>query len=461
MLARTNYSNNIQETIDLLSSETIFDTENIRSFEHEFEHYIGVPSCFAFNSGHDALFIALKAMNLSSKDEVLIQSLTYCGLIDVIAQAGATPVLIDSSLDDLNANESQILDQITERTRVIIPIHTFGLPCNIKEIASIARENDCCLIEDCAHSIGGKYNGVTLGNYGDMAIFSFHFDKPLSTGRGGILAVKNAEYLAGINEQLTQYERAPLEEELFEIISLMVLKVALRRDVYDSYLSRGFGKQYLRQYPDFYTKLRDLIQQKVPEETFVQEIKDHLKANKSGRDLQQNIMFRAIRRQKKWLNEKIRRPAFHTFDITALKMNSILSLIGIHELRQVSAYNAQRNRIAAKFYSSIEPDDAFQVPHISEGKEPTLLKFNIMHKSEETVKQISSLSKKAGFEIDTFTWPEPSHTLEPYRSLARYRKNGMKNCEYIATHLLNVPVHAEVQESDIEAISELFNSFKA
>lgn len=156
--------------------------------EKWFNKYLGNPQVLTFNSGRSALFVLLRAFGIGVGDEVLIQSFTCVAVANSVIWAGAKPVYVDID-KTLNMDPCDLPKKITSKTRALIVQHTFGVPADMDAIMAFARKHKLLLFEDCAHSLGARYNEKNLGTLGDGAIFSFGRDKVVSSVFGGLASV--------------------------------------------------------------------------------------------------------------------------------------------------------------------------------------------------------------------------------------------------------------------------------
>ena len=165
-------------------------------FENEFKAYIGSSEAISTNSATAALHLALKAIGLKRDDEVIVPTYTFVATAEVVTYFDAIPVLCDVEEDTHNIDVSKIEQLITDRTKVIIPVHFAGQPCDMDEIYEIAEKYDLYIIEDAAHAIPSSYKGVRIGNLkkSDIACFSFYATKTLSTGEGGMATTNDSVY---------------------------------------------------------------------------------------------------------------------------------------------------------------------------------------------------------------------------------------------------------------------------
>ena len=165
----------------------------VAAFEREFAEFVGAPHACAVSSCTTALHVALAAVGVSPGDEVITVSHSFIATANAIRHCGATPVFVDVETDTFNINTSLIEDAITPATRAILCVHQLGMPCDIVAITNVASRRGLRVIEDAACAAGSELRGAD-GNWervgrphGDVACFSFHPRKLLSTGDGGML----------------------------------------------------------------------------------------------------------------------------------------------------------------------------------------------------------------------------------------------------------------------------------
>ena len=144
----------------------------VECFERGIADYCGVQHAIGVSSGTDALIVAMMAMGIGTGDEVITTPYTFFGTIGSIVRLGAKPVFVDIEPGSFNIDASQIVAAITERTRVIAPVHLFGQMAKMETIRSIAREYDL-LIEDAAQAIGASRNSKIAGSIGHIGCLSF------------------------------------------------------------------------------------------------------------------------------------------------------------------------------------------------------------------------------------------------------------------------------------------------
>lgn len=165
--------------------------ENIKNFELKFKKKYSLKYTSATSSCTGALHLALMALNIKKGDEIILPDTTWVSCANAIKYVGAKPVFVDIKEDTWCINPFEIEKKITKKTRAIMAVHLYGNVCDMDSIINIKKKYKLYLIEDCAESIGAKYKGKSVGSFGDVAVFSFHGTKTMTTGEGGMFACKN------------------------------------------------------------------------------------------------------------------------------------------------------------------------------------------------------------------------------------------------------------------------------
>jgi perosamine synthetase len=171
----------------------------VAAFEQEFAEYVGASHACAVSNCTTALHLALLAVGVGRGDEVVTVSHSYIATANVITYCGATPVFVDVDPDTKNIDPVAVKAAVSERTKAILCVHQIGMPCDLSELVRIAKEFNIPLIEDAACAIGSEYlwdgEWERIGKpHGDIACFSFHPRKVMSTGDGGMITTNNAAF---------------------------------------------------------------------------------------------------------------------------------------------------------------------------------------------------------------------------------------------------------------------------
>lgn len=182
----------IDEVVACLKSGWITTGPRVARFTELLQEYFNAPFVLPLASATAGLHLALLAMNLQPGDEVITTPLTFAATLNTIVLAGGKPVLIDIDPATLNMDVNLLEDAITEKTRVIMPVHFAGLPVDLDPIYELAERHGLRVLEDAAHAIGTEYKGKRLGSFGDTQVFSFHPNKNMTTGEGGCVVTRDA-----------------------------------------------------------------------------------------------------------------------------------------------------------------------------------------------------------------------------------------------------------------------------
>lgn len=188
-------NNDIKDAFDRVFTRSWYiEGVEDRAFEKAFAEYCGVEYCVGVGNGLDALMLALKALEVREGDEVIVPSNTYIATALAVSYVGAKPVFVEPDICTFNINPALIEAAITERTKVIMPVHLYGQACEMEPIMDIAKKHKLYVVEDCAQAHGATYKGKKVGSFGDIAGFSFYPGKNLGAlGDAGAVVTSNKE----------------------------------------------------------------------------------------------------------------------------------------------------------------------------------------------------------------------------------------------------------------------------
>lgn len=183
----------------ILLSGWVTQGPEVAAFEKEFASHVGAPYACAVSSCTTALHLALLAIGVQAGDEVITVSHSFIATANSVRYCGAKPIFVDVQPDTFNLDPTLIESAISERTRAILCVHQMGMPCDLDAILEIAGRHNLRVVEDAACAVGSEilWHGSweKIGKpHGDIACFSFHPRKLLTTGDGGILTTANAEW---------------------------------------------------------------------------------------------------------------------------------------------------------------------------------------------------------------------------------------------------------------------------
>ncbi len=182
----------IDEVVSCLKSGWITTGPRVAAFTEALQQYFAAPYALPLASATAGLHLALIAMGLKPGDEVITTPLTFAATLNAIVLTGAKPVLVDIDPRTYNIDANLLEDAITNKTRVIMPVHFAGLPVDLDVIYALAEQYQLRVLEDAAHAIGSEYKGKRIGSFGDTQVFSFHPNKNMTTGEGGCVVTRDA-----------------------------------------------------------------------------------------------------------------------------------------------------------------------------------------------------------------------------------------------------------------------------
>lgn len=244
-------------------------------------NYKGYNEKFFFFKGRVALYAILKAIGIKENDEVLLPGFTCVVVPNAIVYLGAKPVYVDINPRTYNIDTTRIEEKITEKTKVIIAQHTFGIPAEMDKIMDIAKKYNLYVIEDSCHSIGSKYKGKEVGTFGDATFFSSQWSKPITTGLGGWAIVNNPKLKEKMEKIYSELEKPSLKEvliirlqyflhEKFLTPSVFWLAQSIYRKFYEGGLITGSSspEEFVGRIPKGYLKRMSVWQENLLKEKF-------------------------------------------------------------------------------------------------------------------------------------------------------------------------------------------------
>lgn len=285
------YQKEFKDILDCVLTGHVQQGKYIRLFEEEFAKYTGAMHAISVFSGRAGLSIILDAMELEKGSEIIMPAYTLKDIIALIKEKGFTVKLIDIEKDTFNISCELLEKAITLKSKVIVATHIFGSPCDMLKIKSLARQHNLKVIEDCAHALGAQVENEKAGSLGDAAFFSFESTKLLNTFGGGMITT-NSPVIASRVLNIIEKHRF----KYFEILS----KIAM------TYLEVSIGEGLL--FPIFAFFLRFEITTKILTGLY-------LTLHKLNR-------------------------------VKYCRFTNLQALIGLKQLKELDARNAQRNTIA-------------------------------------------------------------------------------------------------------------------
>ena len=187
--------NELKYVVDVIQSGWVSSLgKYVKAFENRFSRFCGLDYGVSVCNGTAALHLALEILGIGPGDEVIVPSLTFVATANAVSYTGAKPIFADSDRAGWTIDPDSILRKVTKRTKVIIPVHLYGLPCQMDRIMEIAKRNRLYVVEDCSEAHGAEYRGSKVGSIGDMGVFSFYGNKIVTSGEGGMIVMNNRRW---------------------------------------------------------------------------------------------------------------------------------------------------------------------------------------------------------------------------------------------------------------------------
>lgn len=368
--------------------------------ELKIKSYFKSKYCFLTNSGRSALFVVLKAFNFEKGSEILIQVFTCNAVPNPILWNDLVPVYVDID-DSLNMDPNDLERKITPKSGAIIVQHTMGNSAEMKKITEIAKRHNLILIEDCAHSLGAKYDGKLVGTLGDVAFLSFGRDKVISSVYGGAI-ITNDQALAGKVKKI--YDELP-------------------------YPSRGWVRQQL---------LHPVIT------NFAIHSYNFFSLGKIILVLAQKM--RLISLAVTGTEKSGKKPAYFPG-----KLPNALAALANYQMDKLERFNRHRKTIASLYRNGIRNEKMF----VKENDGCIFLRFSILVKDPE---RLIAKAKEEGIMLGDWYRPEIAPPGSDFSAL-HYRKNCQKAKE-ASGKIVNLPTNVKTTAKDAEKIINLINDYE-
>ncbi len=198
----------------------------VNEFENAFARWVGHDHSFAFWKGRVAMYAILKAMGVGEGAEVILPGYTCVMDVNPIMYLKATPVFADVEPRTFNVRPEEVAAKITPRTKVIVAQHTYGYPCEMDGLMALAGERGIAVVEDCCLALGSTYKGKLCGTFGQAVYWSFQWNKPFTTGLGGMACTSDHNLASEIRQLREQnLQGAPTKQSLMLAAQRLVYRL--------------------------------------------------------------------------------------------------------------------------------------------------------------------------------------------------------------------------------------------
>lgn len=376
----------------------------ISHFQIQFAKVFDLPFAFSFWKARVALYAILKAMGIGGGDEVILPGYTCVMDVNPIKYLGAKPVYVDIEPQTYNIDPSLIEEKITTKTRLIIAQHTYGYPCDLDRIFEIAARHNVPVIEDCCLSLGSRYKGRMVGTFGKAAYFSFQWNKPFTTGLGG-MAVTGDGQLA---ERLEQLCRQLVQPSVKDKLMLTAQLAVYRAFIYPR--TTALAQSLFR----FLTKKGVVVGSSSTAEYVPTMAKDFFKA-----------------------------------------MSGVQARSGLRQLKKLSA-GIEHRKTMAKLYDTLLSEIGYKPVRLDEQiYDPVLVRYPIRVRDKE-----KALHDAAAAGVELGSWFEcPLHPIETPLEKYDYTLGQCPQAEKASREVVNLPLHPRAGENTVRRTVKFIQNY--
>lgn len=375
-------------------------------YQRRFAELLNHRYSFSFWKGRVAFYAALKAIGIGPGDEVIMPGYTCVMNVNPVKYLGARPVYVDIEPQTYNINPELVESKITLQTKVLLVQHTYGFPCDIGLLVDISKKYNLILIEDCCLALGSTYNGRLAGTFGKAAYFSFQWNKPFTTGLGGML-VTSDDTLA---KRIQDLRAAEMTEPGFIETALLALELmAYRLFIYPR--STALAQQIFR----FLSKKGVLV-------------------GSSSTCEFEPVMDRDFFKG----------------------MSLFQSFSGFVQIGKAPGNMLHRRKMAV-LYDKLLEDRGFHISKYDKAiKDPVLVRYPVRIKEKD-----KALAQAIDAGVELGSWFEcPLHPIETPLDKYDYSPGLCPEAEKASKEVVNLPLHPRTSEKTIHRTVEFLSSFE-
>ena len=376
-----------------------------RKYDQSFADHFGTQNAFSFWKGRVALYAILKALGVKESDEIILPGYTCVMNVNPIKYLRAKPGYIDIELNTYNINPALIAEKITPKTKVIIAQHTYGYPCDMDAIMNIAGKYGIPVIEDCCLAFGSRYKGKLAGTFGKAAYFSFQWNKPYTTGLGGMV-ITNDSGLAEKIKIICEKEACP--PAVKEVIMLAAQLAVYKMFIYPR--TTAFAQSVFR----FLTKKGVVV------------------GSSSTAEFEPKMA-----------------PDFFKL------MSSVQAWVGAGQLAKAEQNIAHRKEMA-KLYDRLLTEKGWSArSHNPAASDPVMVRYPVRIKEKD---RALAEAAKAGIELGS--WFEcPPHPIETPLEVYDYKAGMCPEAEKASREVVNLPLHPRTNEKTVRKTIDFITQF--
>ncbi len=383
----------------LIGRDGLVSGDTIPVYEDVFASTTGVRYGVSFAAGRVGLYGLLRALRIEPNDEVLLQVPSHVVVANAIRYVGARPIYVDCDPRTYNIDLADAETKVSDRTRVLLVQHTFGVPADMDAVTTFAERHGLEIIEDCVHALGATYGGRPVGSFGRAAMFSTEETKIITTTLGGMVVTDDAPLAVDLRNFQAQCSWPEASLAASHLVKLVLFHALTRPSVHRA--ARAAYHAAGRRSP--------LPRAMAPGEELGEKPPDYEQRLSNGQ-----------------------------------------ASVGLRQLRRLDANVSHRREIAETYARALPADARVEIPPAAE---PSFLRYPVwVRDRDEALRAASGLASLG-------TWF--SSVLEDASSpdVADYQHGSCPHAEAAARHLVNLPTHGHVTRDDAQALAAVVAPF--
>jgi dTDP-4-amino-4,6-dideoxygalactose transaminase len=383
----------------------MLSSTSIEEYESVFAAWFGTKYAFSFWKGRVALYAILKAMGVGPGDEVVLPGYTCVMNVNPIMYLGGKPVYVDIEAETFNIDPKLLSEKITDNTKVIIAQHTYGYPCQLDAILSIAGKRGVSVVEDCCLAFGSRYRGKLVGTFGRAAYFSSQWNKPYTTGIGGMAITNDPELAQKIRSLRADEACSP---SFREVLMLRVQLLVYRLFIYPR--TTALAQHMFR----YLTKKGVVVGSSEPSEFSPVQAQDFLK-----------------------------------------NMSSVQARSGLRQLERIEEGICHRKKLAELYDRLLEKRRWHSRNCDRVLTDPVMVRYPVRIAEKD-----EALAKAAKAAIELGSWFEcPLHPIETPLAVYDYEVGMCPEAERACNQVVNLPLHRRVSERTVKRSVDFISLF--
>jgi len=412
-------------------------------YEEELRAYFGAAAVYPLSSGRGAIMLALRALGIGRGDDVAIPAFTCPAVADAVLTLGAIPHLVDVSPRHFGLEPRSLRRVLARgRTRAAVVAPLFGAVPPQDEVRELLAARGIPWVEDVAQAFGSSRAGRPAGSTAPLAVLSTNFDKPFTTGRGGVLVVNDAALVPTAEELVDSLPAQTRAEAETALKGLVISDYLFDAESYEPFVSVDLGYLYAAAEGDAYD-LADLVARGAAVAA------RHASAAKE----------RLMPARKPPLSRRLVRWFFPSSAVPPLgpakRLEPLLAALGSRHLAAARADGSRRRRLAVLFDEAFAGSASARAPNWgAAGDEPWPIRYPLFLRDWARRPEVIKRLADAGYEAGPFIYPRPLSGMFPYYKLSRTTGRYLRGAWRAAAAVVNLPLHAGVGEEDVLRMAE-------